>query len=74
MQGLGLLRAVEIKSDAGYEPPALVKAALGRGLLLVRGGERAVRLLPPLVVSPQEIAEALERLDAALSDVEGGAR
>jgi len=74
VQGLGLLRAIEIKADAPYDPPALVKAALARGLLVVRGGERAVRLLPPLVVSPQEIAEALDRLDAALSDVEGGAR
>jgi len=74
VRGLGLLRAVEIKADAPFDPPALVKAALARGLLLVRGGERAVRLLPPLTVSPEEITEALERLDLALSDLEGGAR
>ena len=74
VQGLGLLRAIEIQADARFDPPALVKAALARGLLVVRGGERAVRLLPPLTVSPQEIAEAVERLDAALSDLEGGAR
>jgi acetylornithine/N-succinyldiaminopimelate aminotransferase len=74
VHGLGLLRAVELQADAPFDPPALVKAALARGLLVVRGGERAVRLLPPLTVSPEEIAEALERLDAALSDLEGGTR
>jgi len=42
---------------------------MARGLLLVKGGERAVRLLPPLVVSPAEIQEALQRLDAALTDL-----
>jgi acetylornithine/N-succinyldiaminopimelate aminotransferase len=70
VRGLGLLRAVEIKPDAGFDPAALVKAALAHGLLLVRGGEHAVRLLPPLTVTPAEITEALERLDQALTDLE----
>ncbi len=69
VRGLGLLRGIEIKADAGFDPAALVKAAMARGLLIVRGGEHAVRLLPPLVVSPAEIQEALQRLDAALTDL-----
>ena len=40
---------------------------MSHGLLIVRGGERAVRLQPPLTVTPAEIIEALERLDAALA-------
>jgi acetylornithine/N-succinyldiaminopimelate aminotransferase len=69
VRGLGLLRGVEIRPDAPFDPAGLVKAAMARGLLLVRGGERAVRLLPPLTVTPAEIQEALERLDAALGDL-----
>ena len=69
VRGLGLLRGVEILPDAPFDPAGLVKAAMARGLLLVRGGERAVRLLPPLTVTPAEIQEALERLDAALTDL-----
>ena len=72
VRGLGLLRGIEIKADAPFAPAALVQAAMARGLLLVRGGERAVRLLPPLTVTPAEIQEALERLDAALTDLEAG--
>ena len=74
VRGLGLLRAVELAEGCGFEPAALVAAAREQGLLLVRGGERAVRLLPPLTVSPAEINEALARLDAALTDLAGGAR
>jgi acetylornithine/N-succinyldiaminopimelate aminotransferase len=69
VRGLGLLRGIAIKPDAGFDPAALVKAAMARGLLLVKGGDHAVRLLPPLVVSPAEIQEALQRLDAALTDL-----
>jgi acetylornithine/succinyldiaminopimelate/putrescine aminotransferase len=67
-RGLGLLRAVELAP--GFEPPRLVALAREQGLLLVRGGDRAVRMLPPLVVSPSELTEGLERLDAALTALE----
>jgi acetylornithine/N-succinyldiaminopimelate aminotransferase len=69
-RGLGLLRAIEVAADAGFDAPALIRAAREQGLLLVRGGERAVRLLPPLNVSPKEITEAIEALDRALTHLE----
>ena len=69
-RGLGLLAAVEVAKDAPFDPPALVSAARAHGLLLVRGGERAVRLLPPLTVTAQEIDEALARLAKALGTLE----
>ena len=65
-RGLGLLRAIDLMPGA-IEPAALVAAARDAGLLLVRGGERAVRVLPPLTVTDSEIDQGLERLDAALS-------
>jgi acetylornithine/succinyldiaminopimelate/putrescine aminotransferase len=69
-RGLGLLCALELKADAGFAPADLVAAARERGLLLVRGGERAVRLLPPLNVNDTDMTLALERLDAALGALE----
>jgi len=69
VRGLGLLLAIEIKAEAPFDQAALVRAALARGLLLIRGGERSVRVLPPLTVTPDEIREALERLDQALGDL-----
>ncbi|MFM8558883.1 MAG: aminotransferase class III-fold pyridoxal phosphate-dependent enzyme [bacterium] len=64
-RGLGLLRAIDL-APGGIEPAALVTAARDAGLLLVRGGERALRVLPPLTVTDAEIHEGLERLDTAL--------
>jgi acetylornithine/N-succinyldiaminopimelate aminotransferase len=69
-RGLGLLRAVEVAKDAPYDPAALVTAVRRHGLLVLRGGERAVRLLPPLTVSEAEIAEALEKLERAVTELE----
>jgi predicted acetylornithine/succinylornithine family transaminase len=64
-RGMGLLRAIDLK-PGGLDPAALVMAARDAGLLLVRGGERALRVLPPLTVTDAEIHEGLERLDTAL--------
>jgi acetylornithine/N-succinyldiaminopimelate aminotransferase len=72
-RGLGLLRAVEISPGAAFDPPALVRAAREAGLLLVRGGERAVRFLPPLNVTSRELAAGLERFEAAVTTLEKGA-
>jgi acetylornithine/N-succinyldiaminopimelate aminotransferase len=69
-RGLGLLRAIELREGCGFDPPELIRTARRHGLLLVRGGERAVRLLPPLVVTPNDIRVALERLDATLNELE----
>ena len=69
-RGLGLLRAIEVKPDASYDPAALVQAARAEKLLLIRAGARAVRLLPPLTVSSEEIAEAVARLDRAITALE----
>ncbi len=73
-RGLGLLRAIELKPDAGFDPPALVAAARREGLLLVRGGERAIRLLPPLNVTSEELHEAVGALDRALTALESTTR
>ena len=69
-RGLGLLRALDLDEAAPFGAAQLVAAAREQGLLLVRGGERAVRLLPPLNVSQDEITEALGALDRALTSLQ----
>ena len=69
-RGLGLLRAVALAPQAPFGPAEVVAACRDLGLLVTRGGERAVRLLPPLVVTPEEIGEAVARLDSALTRLE----
>ena len=69
-RGLGLLRAIEISGDASFGATELIVRARAEGLLLVRGGASAVRVLPPLNVSTAEIEQAERRLDRALNALE----
>ena len=52
----------------------VVTAGYGQEILTVPGGDNVVRLLPPLILSQDEIAEGIARLDAAATALEGKAR
>ncbi|MEO6463745.1 MAG: aspartate aminotransferase family protein [Candidatus Eisenbacteria bacterium] len=65
-RGLGLLTGVEIAAGAPFGPKELVAAAREQGLLLVRGGDRAVRVLPPLDVDDRTIDEGVDLLERAV--------
>jgi len=67
VRGAGLMQGLVLDRDA----TPVVPAALERGLIVNRTAERVVRMLPPYIITEAEIAEALLRLDAALSAVEG---
>ena len=47
----------------------LVNKAIDHGLLSVPAGDNVVRFVPPMVVTSADVAEALEKLDAALNDL-----
>ncbi|HRJ68273.1 MAG TPA: aspartate aminotransferase family protein [Beijerinckiaceae bacterium] len=52
----------------------LVAAAREQHLLAAAAGENVMRLMPPLNITDQDIAEVLKRLDAACAALEGKAR
>jgi acetylornithine/N-succinyldiaminopimelate aminotransferase len=63
VRGRGLMLACELDVSA---PEVARRALLERRLVVNATGPTTVRLLPALIVSDQEIDEALERLGAAL--------
>ncbi|MDP6495071.1 MAG: aspartate aminotransferase family protein [Dehalococcoidia bacterium] len=69
VRGMGLLLAVQFSSDISGQ---LVSLCNEEGLLLNPVRPNAIRFMPPLNVSPQEIDTALERLGKALSKVVSG--
>jgi acetylornithine/N-succinyldiaminopimelate aminotransferase len=71
VRGTGLIWGLELNRDAS----PVVPAALARGVIVNRTAETVVRLLPPLVITVEEVDEGLDRLDAALGfvEAEGGA-
>jgi acetylornithine/N-succinyldiaminopimelate aminotransferase len=66
VRGAGLMWGLELKRDA----TPVVPAALSQRVIVNRTAEKVVRLLPPLVITVDEIDEGLTRLDAALAIVE----
>ncbi len=68
VRGEGLMMGLRLLVPNGE----FVAAARARHLLVIAAGDNVVRLLPPLVVTNAEMADAVRRLDAACGDIEAG--
>jgi 4-aminobutyrate aminotransferase len=72
VRGIGLMLGVEFVKDAETKEPAdelrdlVVENAFRRGLLLLGCGKSTIRFAPPLVVSRQEIDQAMEIFEEAI--------
>jgi acetylornithine/N-succinyldiaminopimelate aminotransferase len=66
VRGEGLLIGLRCQVPNGE----LVDAMRAQKLLTVAAGDNVVRLLPPLIVTEAEVAEALERIDRACVAIE----
>ena len=77
VRGMGLMQALELVEDRTTKEPAvgktnaLMEAAKKHGLLLGKGGRygNTLRISPPMLITKDELSEALERLDKAISEV-----
>jgi acetylornithine/N-succinyldiaminopimelate aminotransferase len=65
VRGEGLL----IGLRALVPPGELVDALRAEKMIAVAAGDNVVRLLPPLIISDQEIAEGIRRLDRACAQL-----
>jgi acetylornithine/N-succinyldiaminopimelate aminotransferase len=61
VRGSGLMLGLRVR----VAPAEFVKAGYGASVLTVPASDNVVRLLPPLNIPDEDIAEALRRLDAA---------
>lgn len=62
VRGTGLMCGLKLS----IAPGDLVSAAINENLLLVGAADNTVRLLPPLIITHEELREVLARLDRAL--------
>ena len=76
VRGRGLMIGIElVKDKATREPAAALRnrvesLAFEKGLMILGCGETSLRLCPPLIVSKEEAAVALDILEEALTQVE----
>lgn len=62
VRGMGLILGVEVSSNPGE----IVAKAMDKGLLILGAGASAIRFVPPLVVTKEEIDKAVEIFDECL--------
>ena len=67
VRGWGLINGLVLSPETPLSAIAVVKAAMEEGLLLVPAGPKVVRFVPPLIVSADEITQALAATRRALS-------
>jgi 4-aminobutyrate aminotransferase len=76
VRGRGLMIGIELVKDKATREPATAlrnrveTLAFERGLIILGCGESSIRLCPPLIVSEQEAAVALDILEEAIALVE----
>jgi 4-aminobutyrate aminotransferase-like enzyme len=79
VRGMGLLQAMELVNDRQSKDPApqatnaFMDECRQRGLLVGKGGFYAnvIRLSPPLNITKSDVEEAVAKMDAAFTAVEG---
>jgi acetylornithine/succinyldiaminopimelate/putrescine aminotransferase len=70
VRGEGVIWGLDLDRPAG----PIVDAAIQQGLLVNRTAETVVRLLPPYIITTDEIDEGIGLLDAAFAAAFGGQR
>ena len=64
VRGLGLMLAIELRKDV-YE---IIQKAMVKGLLILSAGRTVLRFLPPLIITKEQIDQAIEILDSILGE------
>jgi len=67
IRGKGLMIGVELK----FEVKDILMEGIKKGLLLLYSGRNILRLLPPLVMSDEDVTKSLQILDVLLTNEEG---
>ncbi|WP_094554263.1 aspartate aminotransferase family protein [Synechococcus sp. 1G10] len=68
VRGWGLLQGLVLRPEAPTAPQ-IVLSAIQKGLLVVPAGPRVVRLVPPLVIKPRQLRQAVALLEQALLSI-----
>lgn len=69
MRGRGLILGFQLSREAKGKAGEIVTAARERGLLVITAGDGALRLVPPLIISEEEIKAGMEILDNSMAVV-----
>ena len=67
VRGWGLINGMELNADTKLGAADIVKACMAEGLLLVPAGAKVIRFVPPLIVTAQEVDQALQAIHRGIA-------
>lgn len=78
VRGVGAMQLVEFVKDRNTKAPDMevamevIKDAIGKGLILIRAGlySNCIRLLPPIVITNEQLLEGLAVLESAIASAQ----
>ena len=65
VRGKGLMIGIEVTES----PSEIQNKALEKGLLVLTAGKNVIRLLPPLIISKEEIKKGVEILEETITSM-----
>jgi len=72
IRGRGLMLGAVLKAPYAGRAGEVLDLAAAHGLLLLQAGPDVLRFVPPLILSDEDLAEGLQRLQQALAQFVGG--
>lgn len=69
VRGRGLIVGYQMSDEHKAKASEIITAARERGLLIITAGDGVIRVVPPLIISAEEINKGLEILDEAMTVV-----
>ena len=69
IRGWGLINGMVLQAELEFTSVDVAKTAMAEGLLLVAAGPQVVRFVPPLIVTAEEVDQALRIVDQTLAKI-----
>ena len=69
VRGWGLINGLQIHPESDLNAIAVVKAAINQGLLVAPAGANVLRLVPPLIISAEEVEVGMKKLKQTIAAV-----
>jgi acetylornithine/N-succinyldiaminopimelate aminotransferase len=69
VRGWGLINGLEIKEEHSLTAIDVIKTTMSDGLLIAPAGPKVLRFVPPLIVSSNEINQAVAILEKAIAQI-----
>lgn len=69
VRGRGLIVGYQMSDEHKAKASEVITAARERGLLIITAGDGVIRIVPPLIITAEEINKGLEILDEAMAVV-----